>query len=206
MRIIRRHTHEVTALAFFSQNSTFLISSSSDKTIRIWDVFSGHEVHCFYLPTSILSMEVLCSKPFDQYGGSNIPLVAGDSVGNLYWLKLNKMDQYLSALDFSKLELRIGKILSIKRVPNSAKLYMEDVDLGTSRRQIVSALVEHIPNIDHLRNRFVVVTCNIKEITLQGQKSSGKLTGMELHDHARVVQLIDPPAGCTVGDLSLIHI
>lgn len=46
----------------------------------------------------------------------------------------------------SRLDLRVGKIVGVKKHPDADSLYVEDVDLGEGQtRTIVSGLVKHVP-------------------------------------------------------------
>lgn len=206
LRTLLGHTHEVSSVCFFADNPCLVASAAADKTIRIWDIFAGKELLAFYLPTALSSMNTMCTKPFKEYlTGEPLPAVTGDCVGNLHWVAIKNLKN-IPILQFSEVELRIGKIVSIRRVPNSDKLYVEDVDMGPSlpRRQIVSAIVEYIP-IEELRNRLVVVTCNIKPISVKGVTSSGKLTGIEiLQDGKDVFELLDVPAAAALGERLLL--
>ena len=48
--------------------------------------------------------------------------------------------------DFSNLDLRVGKITSVKKHPDADALYVEEVELGEAQpRTVVSGLVKHIP-------------------------------------------------------------
>lgn len=49
-------------------------------------------------------------------------------------------------IDISRLDLRVGKIVDVKKHPDADSLYVEDVDLGEGQnRTIVSGLVKHVP-------------------------------------------------------------
>lgn len=49
-------------------------------------------------------------------------------------------------IDVSRLDLRIGCILSAKKHPDADSLYVEEVDVGeTAPRTVVSGLVNHVP-------------------------------------------------------------
>lgn len=49
-------------------------------------------------------------------------------------------------MDFRNLDLRIGKIINVKKHPDADSLYVEEVELGeTQPRTVVSGLVKHIP-------------------------------------------------------------
>ena len=49
-------------------------------------------------------------------------------------------------VDISRLDLRVGKIVGVKKHPDADALYVEEVDLGEGQpRTIVSGLVKHVP-------------------------------------------------------------
>ena len=49
-------------------------------------------------------------------------------------------------IDVSRLDMRIGKIVSVKPHPDADTLYVEEVDVGEENpRTIVSGLVKHVP-------------------------------------------------------------
>lgn len=49
-------------------------------------------------------------------------------------------------IDVSRLDLRIGCIITAKKHPDADSLYVEEVDVGeTAPRTVVSGLVNHVP-------------------------------------------------------------
>lgn len=49
-------------------------------------------------------------------------------------------------VDVSRLNMRIGKIVNVKKHPDADSLYVEEVDVGEPKtRTIVSGLVQHVP-------------------------------------------------------------
>lgn len=67
-------------------------------------------------------------------------------------------------VDVRKLDFRIGKIIDISRHPDADTLYVEKIDCGEENsRTVVSGLVNHIP-IEEMRNRIVMVLCNLKPV------------------------------------------
>merc|ERR1712223_1508557 len=61
----------------------------------------------------------------------------------------------------SRLDIRIGKIVEVKKHPEAEALYVETIDLGESEpRTIVSGLVNFVP-IEDMQDRMVVVLCNL---------------------------------------------
>lgn len=67
-------------------------------------------------------------------------------------------------IDVRKLDFRIGKILEINKHPDADSLYVEKIDCGEANpRTVVSGLVNHVP-IDEMRERLVMVLCNLKPV------------------------------------------
>ena len=73
-----------------------------------------------------------------------------------------------------EVDLRVAKIVDIKRHPDAEKLYIETVDLGTEQRTIVSGLVPHYTE-EELKGRNVVLVANLKPALLRGVESNGML-------------------------------
>ena len=74
---------------------------------------------------------------------------------------------------FSKLNLKVGKIIEIDNHPDADKLYVEKIDVGEEEpRTIVSGLKEFYNKEDLLGKKVVVLT-NLKPAKLRGIKSKG---------------------------------
>jgi methionyl-tRNA synthetase len=71
-------------------------------------------------------------------------------------------------------DLRVAKIVGIVRHPKADRLYVETIDLGTERRQIVSGLVPYYRE-DELLGRHIVLVANLKPAKLRGVESDGML-------------------------------
>lgn len=77
-------------------------------------------------------------------------------------------------VDISRLDLRIGRIIEVSKHPDADALYVEKMDLGEEKpRTIVSGLVNHYA-VDEMKNRLVVVFCNLKPAKMRGILSEGK--------------------------------
>lgn len=90
--------------------------------------------------------------------------------------------------DFSKCDLRVGKILEVKNHKKADRLYVLKVDVGGEERQIVSALREHF-KIEELVGKEAVFILNIKPVNLRGEMSNGMILTAEKDG---VVTLIKP--------------
>lgn len=75
--------------------------------------------------------------------------------------------------DFKRLEIRIGTVVEVSRVPRTNKLYKVIVDLGThGRKQTITSLVDFYKAEELLHKRIIFLS-NLKETTFAGQKSEG---------------------------------
>ena len=45
--------------------------------------------------------------------------------------------------EFGRLDIRVGKVISVDRVPNSRKLLKLIIDIGEEKRRCVAGLAEH---------------------------------------------------------------
>lgn len=101
-------------------------------------------------------------------------------------------------VDVSRLDLRIGKILEVDRHPDADALYVEKIDCGdpTGPRTVISGLVKHVP-IEEMRNRFVVVLCNLKPAKMRGILSEAMVMCASTPEK---VELLQPPENVKPGD------
>jgi methionyl-tRNA synthetase len=71
-------------------------------------------------------------------------------------------------------DLRVARIVEVARHPKADKLYIETIDLGTERRQIVSGLVPYYRE-EELAGHCIVLVANLKPAKLRGVESNGML-------------------------------
>lgn len=103
---------------------------------------------------------------------------------------------------FNKLQLKVAKIIEIKKHPKADKLYIEKVDIGNGEtRQIVSGLVPYYKEEELLGKKVVLVT-NLKPAVLRGELSEGMLLAAESLDK-NTVEVIFPEAN--VGEFVIIE-
>ena len=76
--------------------------------------------------------------------------------------------------EFSKLEIKIGKVIKAENVPGAVKLVKLIVNLGNEERQIVAGLAQHY-SLDELKNKEIVVLSNLAPKKMFGLESQGML-------------------------------
>ena len=76
--------------------------------------------------------------------------------------------------DFSKLDLKVGKILDVSVHPDAERLYVLKVDIGEKVIQLVAG-IKKAYSPEELRGRLIVVVSNLEPRTLRGIESQGML-------------------------------
>jgi methionyl-tRNA synthetase len=78
----------------------------------------------------------------------------------------------ISIDDFMKIDLRVAKVLTAEKVPNSRKLVKLTIDAGAEQRTLVAGIAEAYEP-DALVGRTIVVVFNLKPAKLMGIESNG---------------------------------
>ena len=76
--------------------------------------------------------------------------------------------------DFTKIELKVGTIIAAEKHPKADRLLVEQIDLGTETRQIVSGIAKTFEPKDVIGKKVVVVS-NLKPVKLRGVESQGMI-------------------------------
>jgi methionyl-tRNA synthetase len=101
--------------------------------------------------------------------------------------------------DFSKLDLRVAKVVEAEKVTKSKKLLKLIVDLGFETRTIVSGISQHI-TAEEVLGRKVIVVANLKPAKLMGIESQGMLLAGSLGGDLDLATIVkDLPLGATVS-------
>ncbi|XP_066134872.1 aminoacyl tRNA synthase complex-interacting multifunctional protein 1 [Saccopteryx bilineata] len=100
-------------------------------------------------------------------------------------------------IDVSRLDLRIGCIVTARKHPDADSLYVEEIDVGEAvPRVVVSGLVRHVP-LDQMQNRMVILLCNLKPAKMRGVLSQAMLMCASSPEK---VEILTPPNGSVPGD------
>ena len=101
--------------------------------------------------------------------------------------------------DFTKIELKVGTIIAAEKHPKADRLLVEQIDLGTETRQIVSGIAKTFEPKDVIGKKVVVVS-NLKPVKLRGVESQGMiLCASNDKDLDIVTVLKDLPNGTKVS-------
>jgi methionyl-tRNA synthetase len=107
-------------------------------------------------------------------------------------------EKLISFDDFSKMDIRIGTILTAERVEGTDKLMKLSVDLGSEVRTIVSGIA-HVFNVEDVVNKRVQVLANLAPRKIKGIESKGMILFADnVEGLAFVSPLGDVPNGAGV--------
>lgn len=90
--------------------------------------------------------------------------------------------------DFSKLDIRVGEIVSAEKMPKAKKLLILKVDIGHETRTIVSGIAEHY-KAEEIIGKRVSVVINLKPIKLRGTLSEGMIL---MGDNGKSLSFVSP--------------
>jgi methionyl-tRNA synthetase len=107
-----------------------------------------------------------------QHGATEADAVPGaEGVANL-----------IDITDFTKVELRVGQVLTAARIPKSDKLLLLTVDIGEEQpRQILAGIAEHY-SPEEMIGRKIAVVANLKPRKMRGHESQGMLLAASVGD------------------------
>ncbi|XP_039595462.1 tyrosine--tRNA ligase, cytoplasmic [Polypterus senegalus] len=100
----------------------------------------------------------------------------------------------------SRLDIRIGKVISVEKHPDANSLFVEKIDVGEPEpRTVVSGLVDYI-SAEDLQDRLVVLLCNLKPQKMRGIESQAMLLCASKDMNGKKVEPLNPPEGSAPGD------
>ena len=102
----------------------------------------------------------------------------------------------ISIEDFSKVHLRVVKVLAAEKVKKADRLLMLTVDLGDEQRTIISGIAEHYTP-EELIGKNVVMVINLKPAKIRGVVSKGMVLAASIDDKLKVIE-VDMPVGSKV--------
>jgi methionine--tRNA ligase beta chain len=80
--------------------------------------------------------------------------------------------------EFSKIELKVGKVLTAEKVEGSEKLLKLEVDFGQEKRQIISGIAK-VYTPEQIINMSLVFITNLEPRMIMGLESNGMLLAAE---------------------------
>ena len=91
------------------------------------------------------------------------------------------MDEKIKFSDWQKLDLRVGEIKTVEKVPDTDNLYNLEVDLGDNTQIVVSGLVPYYTE-EQLQNKKIILFTNLEPKTIRGIESKGMVLAATTKD------------------------
>ena len=104
--------------------------------------------------------------------------------------KLELTDIVTTTDPFSKLDLRVAKILEVADHPQADKLYIMQVDLGPLGKRTIVAGMKPYYTKEEITGKSIVMVINLKPAVIRGVESKGMLLAATDTDH--IVSLLNP--------------
>jgi methionyl-tRNA synthetase len=76
--------------------------------------------------------------------------------------------------DFNRVDIRVGRVLDVQRVPKADKLLQLSIDLGFEKRTVLSGIAEHFTP-EEVVGRLVCVVANLAPRKMRGIESQGMI-------------------------------
>ena len=83
--------------------------------------------------------------------------------------------------DFTKLDLRVAKILKIEKIPGKTKIVRGEIDLGDETRNVIIGGAEFYEP-DDLVGKTVIVVANLEPKKMAGVESNAMLLAADIND------------------------
>jgi methionyl-tRNA synthetase len=95
--------------------------------------------------------------------------------------------------EFSRLNLKVAKIISVSEHYKADKLLLINIDLGGETRQLVAGLKPYYEDPQILVGKHIICVTNLEHANLRGEMSQGMMLAAETPDSRRVEALKSEP-------------
>jgi methionyl-tRNA synthetase len=89
--------------------------------------------------------------------------------------------------DFTKVELRVGEVLTAERIPKADKLLLLSVDIGEEKPRTILAGIAEYYGPEQLVGRKIAVVANLKPRKMRGHESQGMLLAASVGEAGKPV-------------------
>lgn len=104
---------------------------------------------------------------------------------------------------FSKMELRVGRIVNVRVHEAADTLYCEEIDVGEPSLRPVASGLRASYTLEEMQGRRVIVVCNLKEANMRGFVSMGMVLVAASEDKS-VEQLLTPHENAEIGERVIV--
>lgn len=117
---------------------------------------------------------ILFQKIDDDFVEVELKKLTASKEENMPPMEMTAQKDAITFDDFTKMDIRVGKILEAERVPKADKLLKLLVDTGIDKRTIVSGIAEHY-SPEEIIGKSVSVLLNLAPRKIRGVESQGMI-------------------------------
>ncbi len=111
----------------------------------------------------------------------------------------DKKMEIIGIEDFSRVQLKVARVLSAERIPKADKLLKLRVEIGEETRQIIAGIAKHY-SPESLIGKAIIVVTNLKPVKLRGEESQGMLLAATSDDELSLITIDkDIPSGASIS-------
>ena len=82
--------------------------------------------------------------------------------------------------DFKKLDIKIGKVVSVEKILDSDKLIKFIFDIGGEQKQIIAGMAEFFPDLTILLGKEMPLLLNLEPKQFKGNTSEGMIIAADV--------------------------
>lgn len=101
------------------------------------------------------------------------------------------MSESITYEEFSAMDIRIGVIRAVERVPDTDKLLKLTVDFGEEERTIVSGIAEYFEDQQSLVGKHLPFIINLEPRVIRGVESQGMILAVGSGDEFSLLECSD---------------
>lgn len=94
---------------------------------------------------------------------------------------------FIDITDFTKVDLRVGEVLTAERIPKADKLLLLTVNIGEEKPRQILAGIAQFYSPEQLLGRKIAVVANLKPRKLRGYESQGMLLAASVGEEGKPV-------------------
>ncbi len=97
-------------------------------------------------------------------------------------------ETYITINDFTKLDLRVAKVINAEKVSGTDKLLKLQLQVGEKTRQVVSGLAQEY-SLEDIIGKDVVLIANLKPVKLRGIESQGMILAASNNEELSLITI-----------------
>ncbi len=165
----------------FKGEKNFIMKEIEDFSLKLKQEFSLPVIFEPEFLSSVQALKMGSTMESLDAGAATVILQAFLDKRNHQITEADKKNSKLIDFeDFAKLDLRVGKILSAEKIPDTDKLLKLEVDFGEGEtRQVISGIAEYFGEGENLAGLVCLFVVNLKPRKIKGFESQAMIVAVK---------------------------